>query len=86
MAGELLVKDTLFDAGAPRIAIIPQSQTIGQLIAFIARTQGVDVSTMLIGGCILNNDDPLDAFCDSSNQIFAFSKSVSRSLVQPAYL
>jgi hypothetical protein len=82
MAAEPLVKDTLPDFTAPRIAVIPHCQVIGQLIAFIVRTQGADVGTVSVDGCILNDDDPLDAFYDSPNQIFAFSKSTSRSLVK----
>jgi hypothetical protein len=82
MAAELLMKDTLPDSTAPRMAIISHCQTIGQMIAFTARTQGADVGTVSVDGCILNDNGTLDAFYDSSNQIFAFSKSASRSLVK----
>jgi hypothetical protein len=64
------------------MAIIPHYQTIKQLIAFIARTQGADVGIVSVDGCILNDDDPPDTFYDSPNRIFAFSKSASRSLVK----
>jgi hypothetical protein len=72
MATELLVKYILTDSTAPRIVRISHCQTIGQLIAFIARTQGVDVGIVSVDGCILNNDDPLDAFYDSPNIVFHF--------------
>jgi hypothetical protein len=81
MAAELIVKYTLPNSTAPRMKIISHCQTIGQLIAFIVRTHGADVGTVSVDSCILNVDDPLDAFYDSPNQIFAFSKSASRSLV-----
>jgi hypothetical protein len=35
-----------------------------------------------VDGCILNDDDHLDVFYDSSNPIFAFSKSANWSLVK----
>jgi hypothetical protein len=82
MAAELFVKYTLSDSIAPRMTIIPDCQTIGQLIAFVGRTEGADVGTVSVDGCTLNEDDPLDAFYDSPNQIFAFSKSTTWSLVK----
>jgi hypothetical protein len=82
MAAELLVKYTLPDSTAPRMVIIPRCQKIGQLIAFIARTQGADVDAVSADGCVLNDHDPFDAFYNSPNQIFAFSKSASRSPVK----
>jgi hypothetical protein len=63
------------------MAIIRYCQAIGQLTAFIARTQEADVGAVSVDDCILNDDDRLDAFYDSSNPIFAFSKFASRSLV-----
>jgi hypothetical protein len=81
MVAELLVKYILSDSTAPRMAIIPHCQTIGQLIAFVARAQGVDVGIVSVNDYILNDDDSLGAFCDSQNQLFAFSKSESRPLV-----
>jgi hypothetical protein len=80
MAAELLVKDTLPDSTAPSMAIISHYKAIRQLIAFIAQTQGADIGIVSVSGCILN-DDPLDAFYDSPNQIFAFLKFARRSLV-----
>jgi hypothetical protein len=82
MAAELLVKYTIHDSTAPRMAIIPHCHTIGQLIAFIARMLGASVGTVSVDGCTLNNDGPPDAFTDAPNQTFAFSQSASRSLVK----
>jgi hypothetical protein len=50
----------------------PPGQTIRELIAFIAQKHRADVDTVLLDRCILNEDEPHDAFSDSPNQIFAF--------------
>jgi hypothetical protein len=47
MAAELLIKHTIPDSTAPKMGIISHCQTIGQLIALIARMQGVDVGRRL---------------------------------------
>jgi hypothetical protein len=78
MAAALRMKHTLPHSTTRRITIPPPGQTIGQLIAFIAQKYRAEVRTVSLDGCILNEDEPLSEFSDSSNQIFAFSKSARR--------
>jgi hypothetical protein len=81
MVSAFRVKYTLSDATALRMTILPACQTIGQLIASIAQKERADVDTVSLEGCILNEDESLDAFSDSPNQIFAFLKSASRPAI-----
>jgi hypothetical protein len=54
---------------------------IRALIAFIAQKHRVDVNAVSVAAGILDEDQSLNAFYDSPNQIFAFSKSASQSIV-----
>jgi hypothetical protein len=80
MAAKLRLQYTVPDSTARRMMTVPGDMMIRALPAFIAQKHQADVDTALVSGCILNEDEPLDAFYESPNQIFAFSKSANRSI------
>jgi hypothetical protein len=56
--------------------MIEAGRTIQQVIDFIAKLNGLDVDQLSLNDGVLDPDKPLDAYSDSPDHLFVFSKAL----------
>jgi hypothetical protein len=77
------VKYLVPNATANTMRGIAPGQTVGDVIALIARADSADIDQLSLDGCRLPHDELFDDHYESKDQLFVFSKAASASESAP---
>jgi hypothetical protein len=80
---KLRVKCRLPNAARIKQRMIDRGQTVQEVISFIARMDRADVNELLLDEVAIPPEESFDAFYESKDQLFVFSKASAPAMTSP---
>jgi hypothetical protein len=78
MSEQIRMKYSLPGCAATKVKAVKVGQTISDIISMTAKLAGVDIDELSLDGMVLAEDECLDDYYDSLDQLFVFSKSLTK--------
>jgi hypothetical protein len=83
MTAKLRVRYRLPNAATATLRMIDRGQSVQEVISFIARLDRSDLNTLFLDDAELPPDESFDAFYESKDQLFVFSKASTPAMASP---